>query len=146
MKAREKLDLGIWLAIHKSIMNYRNTKSFKFLWYNWVLLLAVCQKTWNSRKIFLSIKLCRALYAEHFGKKRFRIRSINNGVGVKILWTPECSYKDGWHIYGYFDSNTVIYWSNSKSFFTKMFSVESSTKFNRQKNFSRVSCFLANCQ
>ncbi len=43
------------------------------------------QKKQDSQKNVSSIELCRACYADYFGKKDFRIYSINNGARVKIL-------------------------------------------------------------
>jgi hypothetical protein len=43
------------------------------------------QKTQDSQKNVSSIELCRACYADYFGKKDFRIYSINDGARVKTL-------------------------------------------------------------
>ena len=95
----------------------------------------VNHKNINFSEIFLSIRLCRALFAHHFAKNKLKIWSINNGTKIKILKNIlAISTRRFWN-FQYFDPSAVIYWSISKDFFTKMISKESSTKFDRQKRF-----------
>jgi len=42
-------------------------------------------KNRNFSEKFLFIEFCRALFADHFARKRYKISLINNGNKVKIL-------------------------------------------------------------
>ena len=77
----------------------------------------VNHKNINFSEIFLSIRLCRALFAHHFAKNKLKIWSINNGTKIKILKNILAISTRGFWNFPYFDPSAVIYWSNLKDFF-----------------------------
>jgi hypothetical protein len=70
------------------------------------------QKIHGSEKNVSSVKLCRACYADYFGKKRFRVKSINDGAVVKNTQKRQLAtgHQSGIaDISEYFGHSTVIY-------------------------------------